>query len=207
MNLQSLKFNRRRKEWLLTFSNGETLSVSDDLKSKYNLQPAMDIPDERLLTLKNEAERQSAFEKAVELLSYREHSSRELKIKLLQKGYSPSLVEAVLKQMIAKGYLDDQRFTDLYFRELMRQRKYGPLMIKKKMMDKGVDSKHIDAKLESVLVGEWEQIAREILNKKKQKLKRNPDNVRETALNILMRKGFDYGSIQNVVNEYSENNG
>ncbi|MCD6234205.1 MAG: hypothetical protein DRP86_07090 [Candidatus Neomarinimicrobiota bacterium] len=204
MILQSLKYQKRRKEWLLIFDNGKTLSVSDELKTKYGLQPALDIGEDRFLTLKNEAERQSAFEKAIELLSYREHSSHELRTKLIRKGFSSSLAQDILKQMIANGYLNDERFASLYFSELMRQRKYGPLMIKKKMMEKGVEGQVADAKLNTVSSGEWEQIAREILHKKRQKLNRNSGNVRETVLGILTRKGFSYGNVQNVVNEYGE---
>jgi len=204
MILQSLKYQKRRKVWLLTFDTGETLSVSDELKTKYGLHPAINIGEDRYLTLKNEAERQSAFEKAIELLSYREHSSYELKTKLIQKGFSASLAQDILRQMIAKGYLDDERFATLYFRELMRQRKYGPLMIRKKMMEKGVEGTFIDGKLNTVPADEWEQIAREILHKKRQKLRRNSGNLRETVLGILTRKGFSYGNVQNVVNEYEE---
>lgn len=204
MILQSLKYQKRRKEWLITFDTGETLSVSDELKKKYGLQPALEIGEDRYTTLKNEAERQSAFEKAIELLSYREHSSHELKTKLIQKGFSSSLAQDILKQMMAKGYLDDERFASLYFRELMRQRKYGPLMIKKKMMEKGVEGAVIDAKLNTVPDEEWEQIAREILHKKRQKLTRYSGNLRDTVLGILTRKGFSYGNVQNVINEYEE---
>ncbi|MDK2976026.1 MAG: regulatory protein [Candidatus Marinimicrobia bacterium] len=204
MILQSLKYQKRRKEWLLIFDTGETLSVNDELKTKYGLQPAMNIGEERYITLKNEAERQSAFEKAIELLSYREHSSHELKTKLTQKGFSSSLVQDILRQMMAKGYLDDERFATLYFRELMRQRNYGPLMIKKKMMEKGVEGAVIDAKLNTVQAEEWEQIAREILHKKRQKLRKHTGNLRDTVLGILTRKGFSYGNIQNVVNEYEK---
>jgi regulatory protein len=191
--------------WVLTFDNGETLTVNEDLKSKYGLRPAMDISEDRFLTLKNEAERRAAYDKAIELLSYREHSSRELKTKLQQKGYSASLANEILKQMIAKNYLDDRRFAKLYFRELMRQRKFGPLMIKKKMLEKGVDNKDIDSRLASVSPEEWEQIAGDILNKKMSKFRRKPENMREAMLNQLIRKGFVYDTVRNVINKYTEN--
>jgi SOS response regulatory protein OraA/RecX len=77
-------------------------------------------------------------------------------------------------------------------------------MIKKKMMEKGVEGAVIDAKLNTVQAEEWEQIAREILHKKRQKLRKHTGNLRDTVLGILTRKGFSYGNIQNVVNEYEK---
>ncbi|MDD3806794.1 MAG: RecX family transcriptional regulator [Candidatus Marinimicrobia bacterium] len=204
MMLESLRFDNRRKSWMLTFSEKESFSVSDELKQKYGLHPGMEISEDRVSTLKKEAEHHFVFEKALELLSYREHSTYELKTKLLQKGYSLSLVHDVIKQMISKGYLDDERFATYYFQELLRRGNYGPFVIKRKMLEKGVNKQIIEKKLASVSQKEWEQIARKILNKKQKKLGRNPEKIRDTLLTILIQKGFDYGSIQNVVNEYSK---
>ncbi len=205
MILISLVYRKNRKEWLLTFDNGESLTVNEDIKVKYSLQLHKDISEERFSTLKTEAEHVFAYEKAIELLSYREHSSFELKSKLLQKGFSGSVIESVIETMISKGYLDDDRFTDLYFRELIRQGKYGPLMIRKKMLEKGITSDIVDRKIRSVSQKEWEQYATGLLKKKMQKIQYRGKDKREILLRYLMNKGFDYGSIESLIKSAVEN--
>lgn len=205
MILLSLKYRKNRKEWILTFDNGESLTVNDDIKVKYTIYPQMDISQERYNTLKTEAEHVLAYEKAIELLSYREHSSSELRTKLLQKGFAPSVGDTVIKKMISKGYLDDERFANLYFRELMRHGKYGPLMIRKKMLEKGIKPELIDKKIGSISAKEWEQYASGLLNKKMQKIRNRDEGKREILLRYLMNKGFDYSSIESLVKVAVEN--
>jgi|GEM_PF-525068 len=205
MILLSLKYRKNRKEWLLTFDNGESLIVNDNIKVKYSLQPHMDIPQERYNTLKTETESFSAHEKAIELLSYREHSSSELRTKLLQKGFPRTLTDTVIENMMSRGYVDDERFAGLYFRELMRQGNYGPLMIKKKMLEKGVNSQIIEKKITSISQDEWKQYAFRLLNKKMQKIRNKGENQREIILRYLLNKGFEYGCIESLVKDVRDN--
>ena len=181
-----------------------SLTVNDEIKLKYSLQPNMDIPQERFNTLKAETESVLAYEKAIELLSYREHSSSELRTKLLQKSFSRSVIDAVIENMISKGYVDDERFGDLYFRELMRQGKYGPLMIRKKMLEKGVKKEIIDQKIMTVSQDEWEQCASKLLNKKMPNIKNKGESQREIMLRYLMNKGFEYGCIESLIKTVME---
>jgi regulatory protein len=77
--------------------------------------------------------------KAVDLLSRREHSYKELTQKLAQREYQKSEIEPVLDYLIEKDYLSDERFADCLLRSRVNKG-YGRRYIKSELAQKGVCS-------------------------------------------------------------------
>lgn len=103
-------------------------------------------------------------ERAVHLLSRREHSYLELKRKLVQKGFAGSSIESVLNVLENRGWQSDTRFTESFVRQRVMQRR-GPIKIKTDLQQRGIDAQ----KTENALAAEevnWKQIAVETLTKK-----------------------------------------
>lgn len=79
---------------------------------------------------------------AIKLLARREHSESELRQKLRTKlsvdEISDSRLETLLGELIEAGYLSDRRFAELYA-EQRKNRGYGPLAIRAKLGERGID--------------------------------------------------------------------
>lgn len=75
--------------------------------------------------------------KALQLLARREHSSLELRQKLLQRGFAAEQIIPVLEQLIAEKWLDESRYAELYacFRA---DKGYGPLRIARDLRERGI---------------------------------------------------------------------
>ncbi|TNE79487.1 MAG: regulatory protein RecX [Gammaproteobacteria bacterium] len=74
---------------------------------------------------------------ALRLLARREHSRLELSLKLRQRKLPSSVIDAVLDDFEHEGWLDDQRFADVYSRQRM-DLGYGPLRILSELQQRGV---------------------------------------------------------------------
>ncbi|WP_111497653.1 regulatory protein RecX [Marinobacter bohaiensis] len=74
---------------------------------------------------------------ALKLLARREHSRQELRLKLMQRKLAPEVIDPVLDDYEAEGWLDDDRFADVYARQRM-ELGYGPLRIESELQQRGV---------------------------------------------------------------------
>jgi len=81
--------------------------------------------------------------KAVRLLSVREHSVKELREKLLSRTTMPELVSRVIERVIEYGYLSDERYAEVYVRS-RKGRGFGPVRVGVELKNKGVDSHLIE---------------------------------------------------------------
>ena len=74
---------------------------------------------------------------ALRLLARREHSTHELRTKLLARGGSFETVGTSLDELIAEGYLSDGRFTEVAIRARLRTAD-GPIKIRAYLLQRGI---------------------------------------------------------------------
>jgi len=161
-----------------------------------NLPPS--LPPSDLLSARGEVQstgrRQSrrpdatSEQRALALLTRREHSRRELIGKLTARGIEPQQALATVDRLAAAGWQDDARFAEL----LVRSRAatgYGPIRIRAELGTHGLDRDAIAAAMES-FEGDWFDCARDLVRR------RFPPNIAEDrslqrkAADFLVRRGF-----------------
>lgn len=74
----------------------------------------------------------SAFDAAMQYLARREHALSELKVKLLQKGFTVPEVEQALKACQVQGYQSDRRYAESLIRTRVKQG-WGPLRVQQEL--------------------------------------------------------------------------
>jgi regulatory protein len=102
----------------------------------------------------------SPRDRALGLLSRREHSARELKRKLQQKGVTADEAVDVVGEMGERNYQSDARFAE----SLVRRRAldgYGPVRIRAELASHGIVREAATAAIESADV-DWAAIARRV---------------------------------------------
>ncbi len=93
------------------------------------------------------------------LLSRRDFSTRELTETLRDQGFEPAAVDAVVAELIERGFVDDERYAQHYVSS-HAERGHGPLRIERELAQLGLDPGLIAAALAG---GEdWVQRAREV---------------------------------------------
>ncbi|MGN0463269.1 MAG: regulatory protein RecX [Acutalibacteraceae bacterium] len=158
-----------------------------------------DINEEELAELKRSVNSRRAYNKAIELISWREHSRKELITKLKQRGYG-DVAEETADKLEEKGYLNDERFANMLAEELKTVRSFGRKRIAQELYMKGVSRDIISQVLENTREDPENEIAQLIERKYARYM--NDEKGRLRAFNGLIRLGYEAGDIKRAVREY-----
>ncbi|MBN2781502.1 MAG: RecX family transcriptional regulator [Candidatus Marinimicrobia bacterium] len=182
--------------------NEERISITDDLILQFNLSRGLSLSEKELTEIKSAADIAFTREKALELLSLREHGSGELRTKLLQKGYQKAAIAKVIEYLQEKRYLNDDRFADLYARELIQSKRFGPLKVKEKLFQRGIRGDVIERILSDydhqICIG---NCAYHFQKKFKNGVSSEDRNEKAKAVRYLQGKGFSWDVIAEVISK------
>ena len=140
--------------------------------------------------------------KIMDFLSRREHSSKEIYKKMVQRVESKELLRNSIEELINEGLLSDERFAESYFQSRKR-RGFGPLRIKNELNQRGINedifnSLQIDT--------DWSVYALEVLKKKIKG--KNPHELKEILKlkNFLNYRGFEFQDIDKAFSMLNKEN-
>lgn len=134
------------------------------------------------------------IQRALGLLTRREHSRKELTRKLVAKGIASDEVDAAVGKLAGAGWQDDIRFAE----SLVRCRisgGYGPLRIRAELATHGLDRETIAAALDT-FEGDWAENARDLVRRRYGEGVADDLKLRRKAADLLMRRGFNGACIQ-----------
>ena len=135
------------------------------------------------------------YNKALDILSRREHSTKELVIKLEKKFTSNTDILLIVSKLKKNNLLNDIRFTESYV--AARKRKgFGPKKIEFELISKGIK----DSDISYVLSEEtgWCELAKKAFNKKFKNGPSNEINQKLKQKNFLKNRGFTFQEIESV---------
>ncbi len=127
-------------------------------------------------------------QRALGLLTRREHSRLELARKLQQRGVEHAEAAAVIDRLADAGWQDDTRFAE----SLLRSRAgsgYGPAHIRAELGMHGLDSEAVAAAMEA-FDGDWAENARDLLRRRHPQALEGDREARRKAVDFLLRRGF-----------------
>ncbi len=131
--------------------------------------------------------------KAYDLLSRRDHSRRELEIKLLQRSFSKDVISLVLEKMELRGFLNDKRFAQKRVKSLIARKVVSRNFVKSDLYKKGIDREIIDEVLKANFSDDVEiDMARKLYSKL---LERKKDNI----VDKMLSKGFNYSTVKYIM--------
>jgi len=132
---------------------------------------------------------QNPTQRALGLLTRREHSRKELTRKLTSRGLDAGEVETAVAKLAEAGWQNDGRFAE----SMVRSRAgngYGPLHIRAELATHGLDSQAIADALAGY-EGDWLQNARDLVRRRYGEDFAADPVRRRKAADLLMRRGFD----------------
>ena len=134
---------------------------------------------------------------AMDLLSRREHSRKELWQKLRNRAETPEILEVVLGALEADRLLSDERFAESFVRSRV-SRGLGPVRIKQELLQKGIAADMVSIQLESC-DEDWQQQALEVNEKKFGAAPVKDPKEKAKRVRYLQYRGFHIDTIMAVV--------
>jgi len=191
----------RRKSLSAIYIDGEfALKLDTETVLSERLKVGTEIDDERLLELIKTSDARRAKEKALWLISYRDHSEGELRQKL-SKDYGEEAVDKAVERLMELGLINDENFAKKYAESLSRKH-LSQRQIQQKLRLKGIDKELSSETVEDLNLDEKEEIKALIEKKYIHKLSDEADLRRTIA--ALQRRGFSYSDIKSAINEFRE---
>lgn len=79
----------------------------------------------------------TCYDKALSLLSSREHTAKELSEKLARKGFPRSEIETAVRRLENEGALSERRYVECFVRSRMRRNPEGRSILALRLAEKG----------------------------------------------------------------------
>ena len=197
--------------------DGEYIAtVNADYWFTCGIKSGSEVTPEQLEELLTESARRKMMNKALDLLSLRDYSRRELADKLVTKAWEKKEQKDMdlgsLKQQASDicdrleelGLLNEERFARSYVDELIRRKHLSKSGLRTALIQKGVQRDIIETVLEAVDVDPVEQI-RELLATKFKNRDLTDEKQKTRTVNALLRLGYRYNEIHAAMGEWMEN--
>ena len=196
--------------------DGEYIAtVNADYWFTCGIKSGSEVTPEQLEELLTESARRKMMNKALDLLSLRDYSRRELSDKLVTKAWEKKEQKDMdlgsLKQQASDicdrleelGLLNEERFARSYVDELIRRKHLSRSGLRTALIQKGVQRDIIETVLEAVDVDPVEQI-RELLATKFKNRDLSDEKQKTRTVNALLRLGYRYNEIHAAMGEWME---
>ena len=140
-----------------------------------------------------------AYEKAAQFIGYRPRSILEVRNRLIKYGIESKVIEKVINRLQEENALNDTEFALLWVENRRAFRPRGKLLLRKELLDKGINDSDIEIALSEV---EESADARQLAYSKLSKYNDSSlDYLRQRIWSLLSRNGFDYSIVNDVVSE------
>jgi regulatory protein len=191
----------RRKAMSALYIDGEFVMNLDTrtlIENRFDV--GREIDDDDLHEIINLSNERRAKEKALWLISYRDHSKKELTDKIKRTCDEESAEKAV-ERMEELGLVNDRVFAERYAIKLLFTKHMSKTAASYELALKGIDRELADEILDSIDVDEREQI-REVIEKKYRNI--SDEKIKRRAFSALQRLGYRFDDIRAVLEEYTE---
>lgn len=139
-----------------------------------------------------------AKNKALNLLSRRRHTKKELADKLLNAGFGEADVQAVCDWAVEYGFLNDEEFARSFVADCIQFKKYGKKRIRQALLFKGIDAYILDDVFAEFDFHEAETLLEQLPKKLAGNFARkNVDKV----IRHFAAKGYAYEEIKHAINQ------
>ncbi|MEI7905683.1 MAG: regulatory protein RecX [Candidatus Firestonebacteria bacterium] len=135
------------------------------------------------------------------LFSKRSYTRKEISDKLKRKKYEAEVIEAIVREFEALGYLNDGRYARAYAADSKNFRSAGKKLVQMKLLQKGVDKGIIANALEYAYKDTDEFKMAYKLAERRYKNYKKKDKVKEAKRmqGFLVRRGYNFDTALKVI--------
>jgi regulatory protein len=118
---------------------GSSFFISASQLAQLSLHEGDELGEEQFADLRNKLLGYRCRQKAMDLLAMREHSRKELELKLLRKEFPKDIIARELQRLAEERLLSDQRFSEQFIASRQRRNPEGPALLIRRLQQRGVD--------------------------------------------------------------------
>lgn len=178
------------------FEDGRRLYVNREIAREYGFSAGAEVTLALVREAKNASDLRRAKERALYLLTSRDHSYRELYDKL-EKNYPEAVCFEICNKMTGMGFLNDARYAEKLARELLEVRQFGFYRVRQEMRRKGLDDESIASALEPYEDSVQERLI--LLVRRKYLRYLGDEKGTQKVKAALVRMGYGYSDIREVL--------
>lgn len=161
-----------------------------------------EIDEEQFRDLSEKIYNRRCFNRALNILSRRDHSEKELFIKL-SKADGEAAAHKAVERIRELGLIDDERYAQALARELAERKGKSRRAIMSELLHKGIDRNTAENAVESLTLDESDKIS--ILLNGKYRRRLADEKGRKQVFNALLRLGYSYSEIRSAMHSFDEN--
>ena len=149
-----------------------------------------------------EEDRQRALDFALNYLSYRSRSSKEVFDRLRRKGYSDDVSHGVVEYLTERRYLDERAFAREWAGFSANHKLNGRILLSQELRLKGISADIIEDVIRETYspAGREKELALQLVHKRTRRShKKDRDKLMRSLINLLARHGFSRSIIRDAV--------
>ncbi len=155
-----------------------------------------ELDEQQLDQLKSESSFGKNYIRALDLVSRRPRSQREIRDYAFRKQWTKANTDRVIERLLERGYLNDAKFAEIFVRSRANLRNYSTRRMKLELQKKGISSDIIDQ-----VLSESDDFDENVALKNLIAKKQNRYDDEQKLIAYLARQGFNYDSIRMALNQ------
>ena len=183
----------------IVLDDGSEIKSSLGVVTEARLFVGKALGAEDIEALRRDSARSLARDRAIELVSRRRMSQKEVREKLLQKGESEDAADYAVTWLVERGFLNDESYAAAVARHYAAKG-YGALRVRSELQRRGVEREHWDAALEEMPEAD-EKLERFISSRLKDPEDR--EQVRKVSA-ALLRRGYSREEVRSALLRHTE---
>jgi regulatory protein len=188
----------KRAQYGVYLDGSLALELSDWTIGKFGLRTGDDLDEQTVYKLKSAEAESRAKNIAINYLSYRPRSSKEVTFHLTKKGFEDECAESVTRHLQSIKMIDDDRFAYAFVRDRLKKKPTGQALLRQQLLSKGISSEMTDKVLAELVSPQSQQASALQAAKRKIQLTQHAAKINDAEkrkkriLDFLLRRGFSY---------------
>ena len=198
----SLK-ERKKNTYIVTTNYGDRFEVSEDVIIASSLHKNKEIAETELNKILFSENYFRVKEASLVLLNYRMRSKKELRLRLIKKGYRKDIIDQAINELEEKRWIDDEKFGLAFSRDQISRNKIGPIALKYKLRE-FLDSIELINQISTKIYSEIkiDNIILQVLQKYTPDNINSDEKLKRKLINKLKRKGHYWQDIEGELTKY-----
>ena len=203
--ITQIQVQKKRKNRCSIFLDEEyAFGLDQEIIFQYGLKKGDVLSDQQIEAIIINEEKKRAKDRALNFLSYRDRSEKEIRTKLKNVGYEENIIDWVIGELKRLKFLDDQRFAQSYAQTQMITRPVGEYFLKRELKQKGVAEELIEQTVEKAYEEKDQfSVALELAQQRKRRYKDIDEmKARKRVSDFLLRRGFSWDVVAEVMERW-----
>ena len=198
--MKILKFKKQSKDkYKLYLDDNSEITLYEDVIIKNNLLITKQIDKKLLDDLEKENNDRKAYILAVNYISIKMRSIKEINDYLIKKDFCHKVINEQIKKLIRDGYLNDEKFAVSFINDSINLTNKGPLKIKKELIGYGVNKEIVDEKIDLIDSNTVRNKLEKLIDKQLRIKKGSMNAVKLKLINYFVNLGYSKCMIDDLL--------